>query len=187
MQEILRHPKPIHVKPLLVNHVLPTPSQKLQQCLRSQQNQGDLILPPLQRWEKGLPFWGELLYLSYPEAQSYRDKTSRVSQLAGETPQQGIQLCVDGWDLRLKLAIQINDMGYGGLVQFDNLQQEDCFLRILVGSHLYPVIVAQHLLKDFWSQLALNTCRHFLTVMDGDKCLGFWESDVILHRKEGGS
>jgi hypothetical protein len=159
--------------------MLPTPSQQLQQCLRAQQQQGELILPPLQRWEKGLPFWGELLYLSYPEAQSYRETASRVSQLVGETPQQGIQLCVDGWDLRLKLAIQINTVGYGGLVQFEDLQQ-DCFLRILVGQHLYPVIVAQHFLKDFWLQLTLHTCRHFLTVIDGDQCLGFWESDLVL-------
>lgn len=160
-----------------------TASQRLQRELRQLNLAGSLTLPPLQRWEKGLPFWGEIITLSAAEALQFRDSTLRQSILeASEIPLQGIQLCGDSPELSTRLAIQINDRGYGGLVQFEDLDHDDCFLRIVVGESQYPVIVAQHLLKDFWTQLTLNACRHFLTVIDNGDCLGFWESDVILPR-----
>lgn len=160
-----------------------TASQRLQQELRQLTLAGSLTLPPLQRWDKGLPFWGEIVSLSAAEALQFRDSSPRQSCLEAEAiPLQGIQLCGDSPELSTRLAIQINDKGYGGLVQFENLDHEDCFLRIIVGNSMYPVIVAHHLLKDFWLQVTLNACRHFLTVIDGGDCLGFWESDVILPR-----
>jgi len=158
-----------------------TPSQRLQQELRQLSLEGTLTLPPLQRWEKGLPFWGEIVSLSAAEALQFRDSSPRQSCLEeSEIPLQGIQLCGDSPELSTRLAIQINDQGYGGLVQFNDLDHDDCFLRIWVGESLYPVIVAQNLLKTFWLQLTLGACRHFLTVIDGGNCLGFWESDVIV-------
>ncbi len=158
-----------------------TSSQHLQDQLRQRQLAGTFTLPPLERWEKGIPFWGEIIYLSGAEALQFREATPRSSPLSmGAIPQQGIQLCVDSPDLSLKLASQINDWGYGGLVQFEDLSHEDCFLKIVVGEHLYPVIVAQPFLREFWLQLTLNACRHFLTVIDQGQCLGFWESDVVL-------
>ncbi len=161
-----------------------TASQLRQQELRQHQQEGTLQLPPLQRWEKGLPFWGEIIYLSEPEADRLRQGSPRQSCLEGTVPQQGIQLCGDSPELSSRLAIQINDAGYGGLVLFDDLDHEDCFLRILVGESMYPVIVAHNLLRDFWMQLTLNACRHFLTVIDSGDCLGFWESDLILSRRD---
>jgi hypothetical protein len=159
-----------------------TPSQSLQQYLRQQSQDNTWQLPSLQRWEKGLPLWGEIVYLSQPEAEEWQHQTSRLSRLPGIPAQQGIQLCGDSLELSRRLAIHINEAGYGGLVQFDNLAQEDCFLRLVVGESTYPVIVAQPLLRDFWMQLTLQACRHFLTVIDGGTCLGFWESDLILSR-----
>ncbi|NJK64180.1 MAG: hypothetical protein HC921_17155 [Synechococcaceae cyanobacterium SM2_3_1] len=159
-----------------------TPSQILQEHLRQQLQHDTWQLPSLQRWEKGVPLWGEIVYLSHPEAEHWQRQTSRLSRLEGSFAQQGIQLCGDSPELSRRLAIQINEAGYGGLVQFDNLTQEDCFLRLVVGESVYPVIVAQPLLRDFWMQLTLQACRHFLTVIDGGICQGFWESDVILRR-----
>ncbi len=161
-----------------------TASRQLQQELRQSSLDGSLTLPPLQRWEKGVPFWGEIISLSAAEAHQFRESSPRRSYLqADEIPLQGIQLCGDSPELSTRLAIQINDRGYGGLVQFDDLEHEDCFLRIWVGDSLYPVIVAQPLLKDFWMQITLGACRHFLTVIDGGECLGFWESDVVVPRE----
>ncbi len=159
-----------------------TPSQILQQHLRLQLQHNSWQLPALQRWEKGLPLWGEIVYLSQPEAEHWQRQTSRLSRLQGNWVLQGIQLCGDSPELSRRLAIQINEAGYGGLVQFENLAQEDCFLQLVVGASTYPVIVAQPLLKDFWMQLTLQACRHFLTVIDGGTCLGFWESDLLLSR-----
>jgi hypothetical protein len=159
-----------------------TSSQKRQQQLRQQQQEGSLTLPPLERWEKGLTFWGEIVYLSAPEVLRLRQESPRCSCLTDKAPQQGIQLCADFPEFSRRLAMHIDQGGYGGLVQFEDLENEDCFLRILVGDHLYPVIVAQHLLRDFWMQLTLNACRHFLAVIDAGQCLGYWESDVILSR-----
>ncbi len=159
-----------------------TPSHRLQADLRQRQQDGSYTLPELERWDKGIPFWGEIVSTSQPEAEQWRASAPRLSCLPGDAPQQGIQLCCDGPDLNLRLASQINDTGYGGLVQFEDLAHDDCFLRILVGGHMYPVIVDQALLKDFWTQLMLKACRHFLTVIDQGICLGFWESDVTLRR-----
>ncbi|MDX2273511.1 MAG: hypothetical protein NW237_16380 [Cyanobacteriota bacterium] len=161
---------------------MPTASQLLQASLRQQQQQGSLQLPALQRWEKGIPLWGEIIYFSEAEALKLRSCCQRSSELVGRAPQQGIQLCADFPELSRRLAMQIHTAGYGGLVQFEDLAEEDCFLRVVVGEGLYPVIVAQSLLKDFWMQLTLQACRHFLTVIDQGECLGFWESDLVLAR-----
>ncbi|WP_190805111.1 hypothetical protein [Leptolyngbya sp. FACHB-261] len=159
-----------------------TPSLRLQQLYRDQLSHGQFVMPELQRWEKGVPFWGELFYLSQPEADYLRTLCPRSSHLPGPAPTIGIQLCASSLKLSERLAVQINETGYGGLVQFEDLADQDCFLRIAFGASLYPVIVMQSMLREFWLQLTLNACRHSLTVTQEDSCLGYWESDLLLPR-----
>ncbi len=160
-----------------------TPSRRLQQQYRAQLQQGSFVLPEVRRWENGVPFWGELFYLSLTEAEQLRDLAQRSSQLPGPAPTIGIQLCASSLKLSNRLAVQINEAGYAGLMQFEDLADEqDGFLRIAVGDGLYAVIVMQAMLREFWLQLTLQTCRHSLTVIQESTCLGYWESDLVLPR-----
>jgi hypothetical protein len=154
-------------------------TEQLQQQLRNQLNQGSYVLPPLKRWG-GAPFWGVLIRLSRTEAESFRTQPPHHALISGEAPVLGLAIGGSYAKESERLAFDIDCQGYGGIVQFNDYTHEDTFLRIVFGESQYPILVPIDQLKDFWAELTLGCCRHFLMVAHESHCYGCWESDLLL-------
>ncbi|MBC8123451.1 MAG: hypothetical protein H7Y22_16640 [Gemmatimonadaceae bacterium] len=158
-----------------------TATQKLQFQLRRHREAGDEIaLPPAVRWRDGVPLWSEIIYCSSAEAAQLRDRAALVNLLQQQAPTIGLVIEAEFEQFGRQLAQDVEAQGYGGLVRFEDLETRDTFLRVMVGDGLYPLIVRQDMLKDFWMQLTLQCERHFLALGWRDACYGYWESDLVF-------
>ncbi len=155
-------------------------TEHLQQQLRNQLNQSSYVLPPLKRWGDGAPFWGVLIRLSRAEAESFRTQPPYHYLIPREAPVLGLAIGGSYAKESERLAFDIDYQGYGGIVQFNDYTHEDTFLRIVFGESQYPILVPIDHLKDFWAELMVGCCRHFLMVAHESHCYGWWESDLLL-------
>ncbi|BAC89230.1 hypothetical protein [Gloeobacter violaceus] len=161
----------------------PSATQKLQFELRSRRERGEATtLPPRTRWREGVLLWAEIVYCSPAEAQQLRDGAERLHVLSEQPPAIGLVITPEFDEHGRRLAMDVDQHGYGGLVRFENLLTEDNYLQVMVGEGLYPLIVREEELMHFWMQLTLQCERHFLAVASEKVCFGYWESDLALSR-----
>jgi hypothetical protein len=153
-------------------------SQRLQYRLRQQRDQNHaLLLPGRTRWRDGVMLWGEFLFCLEAEAAQWRDHAPRMHMLTSQAPTLGLVITPEFEQQGNQLALDIDHQGYGGLVHFSEI--EDNLLRVLLGDGLYPLVVSEDRLEDFWLRL-LDQNHHFLLVADQQHCYGYWESNLAL-------
>lgn len=153
-------------------------SQRLQYRLRQQRDQiQSLLLPPRTRWRDGVMLWGEFLFCLEAESAHWRDCAPRMHMITSQAPTIGLVITPEFEQQGNQLALDIDDQGYGGLIHYGEV--EDKLLRVLLGDGLYPLVVSEDRLEDFWLQLR-EQHHHFLLIADQQRCYGYWESDLAM-------
>jgi hypothetical protein len=165
----------------------PSATQKLQFHLRRLRESGQPIaLPGRTRWRDGVPLWSEMITCSATEVLALRERAELVHLLDAQPPTLGLAITPEHEQQGRQLALDVDGSGYGGLVRFVDLATRDNYLRVLVGEGLFPLIVDEGRLLDFWLQLTLGCERHFLVIADSRRCYGYWESDLAFNPEEPG-
>jgi hypothetical protein len=100
-----------------------------------------------------------------------------MHMLNSQAPTLGLVITPEFEQQGNQLALDIDHQGYGGLVHFAEI--EDNLLRVLLGDGLYPLVVSEDRLEDFWLRL-LDQNYHFLLVADQQHCYGYWESNLAI-------
>lgn len=157
-------------------------TQKLQYRLRQERDSGQTsALPPRERWQGGVMLWSEIVYCAPTVTAEWRERAERVHLLDELAPSIGLAIAPEFEGQGTRLALDIDTLGYGGLVRFEDLTTLDNYLRVLVGDGLYPLVVSEDGLLDFWKQLTMQCDRHFLLIADRHRCYGYWESALAFN------